>query len=576
MSSRIPDPTRKSFRIFLIKPSHYDDDGYPIQWIRSDVPSNSMAVLNSLAIDCQARRVLGDDVDIEVTTIDEIHSRVRPERIARQIKANGGKGMVALVAVQSNQYPRALDIAKRVRESDVPVCIGGFHVSGTLSMIRDTQPEIQDAWDHGISLFAGEAEGRFDVLLRDAYEGELKPLYNYLSALPDLNGAPVPVTPVDSIKRNERNMTSVDTSRGCPFQCSFCTIINVQGRKTRSRAAEDVERAVREHYARGVNAYFISDDNFARNRQWEPILDRLIHLREAEGMNLRLCIQVDTLSHRIPGFIEKARRAGTAYVFIGLENINPDNLLAAKKKQNRVHEFRDMLQQWKSIGAIVLCGYIIGFEYDTPERVLKDIDTLKRELPIDVAEFFCLTPLPGSEDHKVLYEKGAWLEPDLNKYDTEHICAEHARMSAEAWHDTYRRAWESFYSYEHIETVIRRTAASGGEVGMTAVNLLFIRACQLIEGIHPMQGGLFRRKYRRDRRPGLPLESPFVFYPRYFGEVAWKTVQLLALGTQIGRIYWRVMRDPRQHEYRDIALTPVDAEDLQGPEQTLPISSAAE
>ncbi len=149
-------------------------------------------------------------------------------------------------------------------------------------------------------------------------------------------------------------------------------------------------------------------------------------------------------------------------------------------------------------------------------------------------------------------------------------------MSAEAWHETYRRAWESFYSYEHIETIVRRTAASGGEVGMTAVNLLFIRACQLIEGIHPMQGGLFRRKYRRDRRPGLPLESPWVFYPRYFGEIAGKTVQLLGFGFQIGRIYWRVMRDPRRHEYRDLAITPVEAEDLQTSQQSLPISSAAE
>ena len=119
-------------------------------------------------------------------------------------------------------------------------------------------------------------------------------------------------------------------------------------------------------------------------------------------------------------------------------------------------------------------------------------------------------------------------------------------------------------------------AASGGEVGMTAANLLFVRACQLIEGIHPMQGGLFRRKYRHDRRPGLPVESPWVFYPRYAGEIGSKTIQLLALAWRIGRIYLRVRRDPRRHEYRDLALTPVEEADLQDSQETLPIGSAAE
>ena len=87
-----------------------------------------------------------------------------------------------------------------------------------------------------------------------------------------------------------------------------------------------------------------------------------------------------------------------------------------------------MLTRWKEAGVITACGYIIGFPNDTLDRVLGDIETIKRELPIDLAEFFCLTPLPGSEDHKVLYDKGVWMEPDLNMYDTEHICSEHPLM----------------------------------------------------------------------------------------------------------------------------------------------------
>src|SRR6185503_2525266 len=102
----------KNFLLVLIKPSHYDDDGYPIQWFRSAIPSNTLAVLNGLALDCKDRRVLGDDVDIDITLIDETNTRVVPEHLAKQI---GDRGLVALVGVQSNQYPRAMDIARRLR-----------------------------------------------------------------------------------------------------------------------------------------------------------------------------------------------------------------------------------------------------------------------------------------------------------------------------------------------------------------------------------------------------------------------------------------------------------------------------
>ncbi len=73
------------------------------------------------------------------------------------------------------------------------------------------------------------------------------------------------------------------SGRGCPYQCSFCTIINVQGRKSRFRTADDLERIVRENYAQGIKRFFITDDNFARNTNWEALFDRIIELREKRG-----------------------------------------------------------------------------------------------------------------------------------------------------------------------------------------------------------------------------------------------------------------------------------------------------
>ena len=112
------------------------------------------------------------------------------------------------------------------------------------------------------------------------------------------------------MKRTLGLSTTFDAGRGCPYQCSFCTIINVQGRKSRYRSPDDVERLVRLNWAAGVHKFFITDDNFARNKEWEAIFDRLIWLREKNGVPLGLMIQVDTLCHRIPNFVEKAKQAG--------------------------------------------------------------------------------------------------------------------------------------------------------------------------------------------------------------------------------------------------------------------------
>src|SRR5947208_10535138 len=133
----------RKFSLILVKPSHYDDDGYVIQWVRSAIPSNSLAALYGLARDCAERRVLGD-VELDIHAFDETNSRIRPERLARMIE-KAGSGMVMLVGVQSNQFPRALDIARPLRARGIQVAIGGFHVSGTTSMLGGVDSDLDPA-----------------------------------------------------------------------------------------------------------------------------------------------------------------------------------------------------------------------------------------------------------------------------------------------------------------------------------------------------------------------------------------------------------------------------------------------
>jgi radical SAM superfamily enzyme YgiQ (UPF0313 family) len=546
----------RRFCLVLIKPSHYDDDGYVIQWLRSAIPSNSLACLYGLALECAQQDILGEDVEIEIHAIDETNTRIRPARIASLIKEAGG-GLVMLVGVQSNQFPRALDLARPLRELGLQVAIGGFHVSGTIAMLAETEPHVRRAQEMGISLFAGEAEGRLDVVLRDAANNQLKPLYNFMNDLPNLEGAAMPFLPAERILRTAGANTSLDAGRGCPYQCSFCTIINVQGRKSRYRSAEDCEKIVRANVAQGIHRFFITDDNFARNKNWEAIIDRMIEMREQEKLEFNFIIQVDTLCHKLPNFIEKCARAGVKRVFIGLENINPDSLLGAKKQQNKITEYRKMLLAWKNQRVLTYCGYILGFPNDTPESIIHDIRVIQKELPVDLLEFFYLTPLPGSEDHRNLLNAGVPMDADINKYDLNHAVMAHPRMSVAEWQRAYRAAWETYYTDEHIETILKRAMATGVSPGKALFLIVWFKGCIAIEGIHPLEGGFLRLKSRCDRRSELRRESPLVFYPKVWAELISKQIQWAHLYLRLYRRYARLRKDPHRAEYMDLAITPV-------------------
>lgn len=563
-SSRVLERPQE-FHVVLIKPFHYDDDGYPIQWLRSAIPSNTLACLNGLAMDAQRREVLGPGIAIQIHTYDETNRRMQPRKIIRMAIGRGGRALICLVGVQSNQFPRAVDIARPFLAAGLPVCIGGFHVSGCIAMLPEMPEDMREAQALGISFFAGEAEGgRFDQVLRDACAGKLAPLYNHMDNLPALEGEPHPMLPQKHLRRTAGALSSMDLGRGCPYQCSFCTIINVQGRKSRFRTPDDLEKIVRENYAQNIRRFFITDDNFARNRDWEPLFDRLIALRANGCPKIGFTIQVDTLCHKIPDFIEKAAQAGVRRVFIGLENINPDNLIAAKKLQNKITDYREMLQKWRNNGAITCAGYIIGFPGDTKASILRDIEIIKRELPLDILELFFLTPLPGSEDHKVLSAKGVWMDPDMNKYDLNHRVAHHTRMSDEEWEEAYQAAWDAFYTPEHIRTILRRAAACRvGRPKTTLSTLLWFKLVQSCEGVHPLEGGAFRLKFRRDRRSGLPVESPLTFYPRYFKETAIKAWRYFSVYRQCHAILKEVLAAPDRWVYSDVAIAAPDAHEFE-------------
>ncbi len=509
----------KTFYVELIKPSRYDDDGYVIQWMKSIDISNSLTCLYGLSIDAGRQNALGDHVKIIVDTHDEFNSVVPVKKIIRKFKKNDLRGLVCMVGVQTNQYPRALDIAKGFRESGIQVVIGGFHVSGSMALTPGIPESLQEALDNGITLFAGEAEGRIAGLFIDAYNQQLKPVYNYLGNLPDLSGQPIPIQPSKYQKeRLLKKYITIDTSRGCPFKCSFCTIINVQGNKSRARSADDLEKMIRLHSdnSKKVDHLFITDDNFARNKNREEILDRLIYLREEENIRIKFGIQVDMQAYKIPGFSDKVARAGCTYVFIGMESINTDALANTNKGQNHVSQYREMIETWHKNKIVIIASYILGFPGETRESIRRDIETIKRELPVDLMWFFCLTMLPGSADYNKHLNAGKWLEADLNKYDTCHTTFKHSSMSDNEWLDIYKEAWNLYYTPEHVEQILKNALANGMSTSRLTSRIMYSYCGMKYNDLHPLYFGLIRRKIRKQRRKGMPLENPLIFYPREF------------------------------------------------------------
>lgn len=535
----------KTFRIVLIKPSHYDDNGYVIRWRWSSVPSNSLASLYSISAQVRASGHLGRDMDIPIDVYDETNQKIPVKKIIRQLKASGTRGVVFMVGVQTNQFSRAGDLARPFCAAGISVAIGGFHVSGCLSMLDKIPDDIQKAMTDGITMVAGEVEETLGEVLQDALEGQMKPLYNFLKDLPPLEDQALPILPQKIISRYVGSLATFDSGRGCPFSCSFCTIINVQGQKSRYRTADDIEKIIRENYKQGIHRYFITDDDFARNKNWEAIFDRIILLRKRDKIKISFMLQVDTACHRNPRFIEKAGKAGCSKVFLGIETVNPEALKSTSKNQNRVHEYKAMLEAWRKWKVVTVGGYIIGFPTDTYESVMRDIEFLKT-LPLDLAEFFMLTPLPGSQDHKMLVQQGAWLEPDMNIYDQEHACSKHPLMSTEEWMRTYRDAWDVFYSPEHIETLFKRRQADRSSSGKLLGQILWFIGSIRIENIHPLQSGIIRQQSRSERRPTFPKENPLTFSLRRLWHTTISLVGTAKLALKLALI-WRRVRKSESH-----------------------------
>ena len=538
----------KKLHIYLIKPSQYDDDGYVVRHWRGVLPSNTLACLAGLTEDVLAQKRLGESLRVQVHLLDETVDHVPVKRICRSQRGRA-KTIVCLVGVQTNQFPRAADLAREFRRAGLTVLIGGFHVSGYLALLPEIPPDIQQLMDEGVTIVKGEVEETWGDLLCDAVHGRLKPLYDFIDNKPDLYEKPIPVIRKKYLRKFAApNFGTLDCGRGCPFECTFCTIINVQGRKMRFRSAEHIAAAIRRNFREhGITFYFFTDDNFARNKNWEGIFDAMIRLREEEQIPVRFMMQVDVLSWKIKDFVGKARRAGCNTVFIGMESVDPGNLAAAGKKQNHVNEYSQLIEAYREAEISTHVGYIIGFPFDTVDSVRRDLTYLMQIVRPDHASFFILMPLPGSMDHLMMARRGAWMHPDFNLYDSHHEVTVHPNLKDGTWREMYFEAWNTFYSFDNMKAVLQRSSQSS--YWNNFFRFLWYKNSVQTEQRHPMMCGLFRLKGRKERRPGYPVLSRWAYYRQRAKEIRTHLASMTRLLFEMQEL-WLQTRHPSEAEQR--------------------------
>jgi hypothetical protein len=530
----------RELHVTLIRATNYTDDGYPIKTRVGVIRSNTLTQVGTLTGDL-VHYPFFEGISLQIDKYDEAIDWVPVRDIIRDSKTPATHSIVMLVGVQSNQFPRALDLASRFLPHNIAVLIGGFHVSGMLSMIGLTD-DLKRAMEMGITLVAGEVEGgRLPAVIEDVVRGVAKPLYNFLTPTPNLENLPIPRISEEEFTNFASRFSTIDTGRGCVFTCDFCTIINVQGRTMRFREPKQVVDFVRQSYIdAGVKQCFFTDDNTARNPRWRELFAGLIRMKEEEKIPFNFMMQSDLAARKMPGndFFVLAARAGCSQVFFGVESVNRQNLRSQDKFQNQVNEYKDLVAHCHSLGITCQAGYILGLPFDTPASLKEDIAELQNMM-FDAASFYILTPLPGSKDHQRWTKEGRWMDPDFNTYDSAHVAVAPDGMTREELWSSYLTTWEQFYSTDHMVNVLKLWRNNPRLYWDRMSFFMWYLYASRIERLHPMNCGFWSIRRRTERRSGFPQESLIPFWWSQFKTIAIRLWKIGGLYFQLEEVWLR-------------------------------------
>jgi tRNA A37 methylthiotransferase MiaB len=496
--------------VWLVHPTRYRKDGTPCKWKKQILPSNAIGQLHAL-LPKSIRDGEDREIPVECHILEDTVQPFNLKRIGGSMQSEDAQGIVMFCGVQTNQWPRGLDLASLCRQKEIPVAMGGYHVRAELPLTSAQAQEL------GISLAIGEAEATYqnqrnmlETILRDVADGHLQAEYRQ-SENPDISRESLSdVMPEYQEMMFNPTMATLETSRGCPMPCSFCTIRTIGGREVRARNPGQMKDWLQKVYLEnGIRSIFITDDNFARNDQRFEVLQMLEELRN-EGSPIDVMIQVDTMAakgNEGRRFVEACGRAGVYGVFLGIESLDPMTLKAMKKSQNKPEKYREVTDAWHGINAIAQCGFIIGNEADTIGVGKRSAQTLI-DMGIDIASSFILTPLPGSIDYHKLHERGLVTCKDFNSYDSHsEACIQFpGGLTREQILAETTAFYDEFYSLRHLPGLAGRL--SGHSLQVATRQWLWYKLAAS-RGDHPMFSGFGAVKpdYVRSQFPDRTPEN---------------------------------------------------------------------
>lgn len=376
----------------------------------------------------------------------------------------------------TSQITRGYQLANAFRSKGIPVIMGGIHVS-----LNPAEAE-----NHADALVIGEAEGIWPQVLEDIRANRLKKRYQRRE-YPDMQALVVPR--YDLVDRThyispptvKSNLIPIQTARGCPYHCDFCSVVRFSGRKYRMKP---ITHVLQEIEACESDYLFFSDDNVIGNIQ------RAKEFFEAiTPLNVKWMGQFPSTIGRHPELIDLAAKSGCFLLFVGFETIIPESLDDVGKSFNHRQDYADLIRRIIEAGITPFGSFAFGFDHDGPDvfdRTLEVLETTRMPL----ASFFILTPLPGTTLYDRLMKEDRIIDRHWHNYDLSRVVFRPALMSPEELEEKYWEAFGQFYSRPNI---IRRIREATTDITIQKMYAMLCRN-MIAYRINPLSGGVLKEK----------------------------------------------------------------------------------
>jgi radical SAM superfamily enzyme YgiQ (UPF0313 family) len=447
------------------------------------MPNSTLAHLRSLT------PAEVDGVPCEVVTVDE-YVHTRPGYLDLLQAVPGRRTLLALVGVQSHQLHRALDLAALAQSRGVEHCvIGGPH-----PMTCDTAM-LQG---RGVSFALSEAEVVWPAILRHAVAGELLPVYGREARWQQRLDPPVLVPPARrDLRRYAVPLLGVYPARGCPYVCNFCSVIKIAGRQVRSQPVATTIASLKAAAAAGVRCVMFTSDNFNKYSEVTHLLEAMIE----ERIRLPFFVQCDAQIDRQEDLIALLARAGCFQIFVGVESFSREALRGAHKLQNHPERYARIVDLCRRYGITSHFSNIVGFPPDTEASILDHLRAL-RALSPDLASFYILTPIPGTEQYEDFLAQGLITERNLDRFDGTCVTWRHPYLAPRRWEDLLFRCYREYcggraVAGRFLRRALARWNSRTGHALLSVAGYALQSRLAAAARLHPMAGGIGRVRLDR-------------------------------------------------------------------------------